>query len=115
MAQIYKQTSATAQKRRDDALNAFFPVPDIKDEDLPQDLRSYPSSSGLLSAQELEIINSDAATLLKQIKERRLTSVAATTAFCKAAAIAQKLVCNVNFPSKVIYAVPNSGSNRPTA
>ncbi|KAI1915163.1 hypothetical protein LOZ61_001839 [Ophidiomyces ophidiicola] len=91
MGQTYKEISAIAQKRRDDALNAFFQVPDIKDEDLPQDLRSYPKTSGLLSAEELEIINSDAETLTRRIKDRTLTSVAATNAFCKAAVIAQKL------------------------
>lgn len=92
MGQTYKEVSAIAQKRRDDALNAFFPIFDIKDEDLPRDLRSYPKTSGLLSAEELEIVNSDAETLIQRIKERTLTSVAATTAFCKAAVIAQKLV-----------------------
>lgn len=93
MPQNYKEISEIAQQRRDDALNAFFKVPKIKEEDLPQDLRSFPASSGLLSAEELEIIRSDAETLLAQIKSRKLTSVAATTAFCKAAVIAQKLVC----------------------
>ena len=96
MLQNYKEISEIAQKRRDDALNAFFSVPDIKEEDLPQDLRPFPASSGLLSAEELAIIHSDAETLIAQIRERKLTSVAATMAFCKAAVIAQKLVCLSN-------------------
>lgn len=93
MPQNYKEISKIARKRRDDALDAFFIVPEIKEEDLPQDLRSYPASSRLLTAEELEIVRSDTETLLKQIRERKLTSFAATTAFCKAAVIAQKLVC----------------------
>ncbi|EER27006.1 Amidase family protein [Coccidioides posadasii C735 delta SOWgp] len=91
MPQTYKEISAIAQKRRDDAINAFFKVPDVREGDLPRDLRSFPKTSGLLSAEELEIINSDAETLLQRIKSRSLTSVAATNAFCKAAVIAQKL------------------------
>jgi amidase len=92
MAPMYQKIAAIAQKRRDDALNAYFPIPDIADEDLPLDLRSYPRTSGLLSAEELDIINSDAGTLLQQMKDRKLTAFAVTSAFCKAAAIAQKLV-----------------------
>jgi amidase len=92
MAPMYQEIAAIAQKRRDDALNAYFPIPDIADQDLPLDLRSYPSTSGLLSAEELDIIRADAGTLLRRMKERKLTSFAVTSAFCKAAAMAQKLV-----------------------
>lgn len=92
MAQTYKEVSAIAQKRRDDALDAFWTIPEVKEDELPNDLRGFPKTSGLLSAQELEIVNTDAPTLLQQIKERKLSSVTITTAFCKAAVIAQKLV-----------------------
>ncbi|ODH22775.1 hypothetical protein ACO22_05464 [Paracoccidioides brasiliensis] len=91
MGQNYKEISAIAQKRRDDALSAFFPIPDVEEESLPRDLRSYPKTSGLLTQNELDIVDADAQTLLQKIKERTLTSVDVTKAFCKAAVIAQKL------------------------
>ncbi|KAK2810984.1 hypothetical protein FQN50_002577 [Emmonsiellopsis sp. PD_5] len=102
----YREASAVAQKRRDDALSAFFPIPEIDEDSLPNDLRSYPQTSGLLTPEEVEIVNSDAETLLKKIKERTLTSVQATTAFCKAAAIAQKLT---NCVTEVLF---NEGLER---
>ncbi|KAF3490850.1 acetamidase [Arthroderma uncinatum] len=91
MGQSYKEISAIARKRRDDAISAFWSIPDIKDDELPQDLRSYPQTSGLLAADELAIVNTDATELLEKIREGRLSSVTITTAFCKAAIIAQKL------------------------
>ncbi|PGH04307.1 hypothetical protein AJ79_07155 [Helicocarpus griseus UAMH5409] len=91
MVQSYKEISAMAQKRRDDALSAFFPIPGIAEDSLPQDLRSYPRTSGLLTQEELDIIDTDAEALLEKIKNRTLTSVQITSAFCKASVIAQKL------------------------
>ncbi|EFQ97015.1 acetamidase [Nannizzia gypsea CBS 118893] len=91
MAQSYTEISAAAKKRRDDALAAFWAIPDIKEDELPRDLRSYPQTSGLLTAEELEIINSDAVVLLEKLRTRQLSSVTITTAFCKATVIAQKL------------------------
>lgn len=91
-AQPWQVESAIAQKRRQNALDAFFPVPAIDEDDLPLDLRSYPKTSGLLTKDELEIIDTDAGTLLAKIKERELTSVAITEAFSKAAVVAQNVV-----------------------
>ncbi|KAK2873896.1 hypothetical protein FQN49_002007 [Arthroderma sp. PD_2] len=91
MGQSYKEISAIAQKRRDDAISDFWSIPDIKDDQLPQDLRSYPQTSGLLTAEELAIVNTDATALLEKIRRGELSSVTITTAFCKAAVIAQKL------------------------
>lgn len=93
MGQCYKEISAAARKRRDDALAAFWSIPDVKEDELPRDLRSYPQTSGLLTTEELEIINSDASVLLEKLRTRKLSSVTITTAFCKATVIAQKLVC----------------------
>lgn len=92
MGQTYKEISVIAQKRRDDLLSAFFPIPDIAEDSLPQDLRSYPKTSGLLTQEELDIVDTDAETLLQKIRDRKLTSVEVTKAFCKASVIAQKLV-----------------------
>jgi amidase len=88
----WKEISVIAQKRRDDALAAAYSIPEISETDLPKDLRTYPKQSGLFTAEELEILELDAVQILQKIKERKLTSVAATKAFSKAAAVAQKLV-----------------------
>lgn len=86
--------SAVAQKRRQSALDTFFKVPPIDDDDLLLDLRTYPKKSGLLSKDELEIVESDADTLLHRIKHRHLSFVEVTKAFSKAAVVAQSLVRN---------------------
>ncbi|OAX79679.1 hypothetical protein ACJ72_05997 [Emergomyces africanus] len=106
MGQTYKEISDVAQKRRDDALSAFFPIPDITEDDLPRDLRLYPKTSGLLSTAELDIVDTDAETLLQKIKDRKLTSVEVTKAFCKASVIAQKLT---NCVTEVLF---NEGLER---
>ena len=82
-----------ARKRRDDQLAAAYPLPPIKEESLPKDLRNYPKDSGLFTQDELEILDMDATTIVQKIRDRKLTSVEATKAFCKAAAGAQQLVC----------------------
>lgn len=91
--------AVTAQKRRQDALDAFFVVPAVNDSDLPLDLRSYPKTSGLLTEDELDIVETDAETLLHRIKDRQLTSVDVTKAFSKMAVVAQNLVCCFLIPS----------------
>jgi amidase len=62
--------------------------------DLPKDdnVFSYPKTSGLLSAQELELTESSATELVAQLAEGKLKSVDVTLAFCKRAALAQQLV-----------------------
>ncbi|EEH05571.1 acetamidase [Histoplasma capsulatum G186AR] len=106
MGQTYKEISAIVQKRRNDSLSAFFPLTDIAEDSLPQDLRSFPKTSGLLSPEELEIVDSDAETLLQKIRERKLTSVDVTNAFCRATVIAQKLT---NCVTEVLF---NEGLER---
>jgi amidase len=92
MAPKYKEISAIAQKRRDDILAAAYALSEIDEESLPKDLRSYPKESGLFTPEELEILDLDAPEIVQRIKDRKLTSVAATKAFSKAAAVAHKLV-----------------------
>ncbi|OJD12229.1 hypothetical protein AJ78_07134 [Emergomyces pasteurianus Ep9510] len=106
MGQTYKEISEVARKRRDDALSAFLPIPDIAEDGLPRDLRSYPKTSGLLTTEELDIVDTDAETLLQKIKDRKLTSVEVAKAFCKASVIAQKLT---NCVTEVLF---NEGLER---
>ncbi|KAI5306008.1 hypothetical protein KEM56_002558 [Ascosphaera pollenicola] len=87
----YRDESAKSQKRRDDKIAAFWQIPDINDDELPNDLTEYARTSGLLSEEEVKIVYTDAVTLVAQLKAKELTSVAVTKAFCKAAVIAQKL------------------------
>lgn len=92
----YKEISAIAQKRRDDLLAASYPLPDFEESSLPQDLRASLKSPGLFTSDELIIIKSDADTILRNIRERKWTSVEVTKAFCKSSAVAQKLVsCDI--------------------
>lgn len=88
----YKEISAVAQKRRDDLLAESYPLPDFEENSLPQDLRAFLKTPGLFTSYELTIIKSDADTILQNIRERKWTSVEVTSAFCKSAAVAQKLV-----------------------
>ena len=47
---------------------------------------------GILTAKELEIINSNAKAILKKYETREWTCLEVTTAFCKSASIAHQLV-----------------------
>lgn len=88
----YKAVAAAAQKRRQDALDAFMTLPTINESALGNDLRPYLLNSGLLTAAEVRIIKTDAYNLVRRMVNRTLTSVEVTTAFCKATVIAQNLV-----------------------
>jgi len=92
MGEKYKEISAIARKRRDDQLAAAYSLPEIDETRLPKDLRNYQKESGLFLPEELEILDMDAVTIVQKIRDRKLTSVEVTKAFCKAAAVAQKLV-----------------------
>jgi amidase len=69
-------------------------------ESLPTEnsVMGYPKTSGIMSAEELDITESSAADLVAKIAAGKLTSVAVTTAFCKRAALAHQLVnCALEF------------------
>lgn len=53
---------------------------------------SIPAESGILTADELAITESNATDLVRDLAAGKLTSVAVTTAFCKRAALAQQTV-----------------------
>lgn len=101
MGEKYKEISAIARKRRDDQLAAAYSLPEIDETRLPKDLRNYQKESGLFLPQELEILDMDAVTIVQKIRDRKLTSVEVTKAFCKAAAVAQKLT---NCVTEVLFA-----------
>lgn len=94
----YKDVSAIARERRDAVLSAFtdfysFTAPEIEESKLSNDLTSYSLKSGYYTTDEIDIIESAAEDILQKIRDRIWTSLEVTKAFCKAAALAQKLVC----------------------
>lgn len=89
----YKEISAIARKRRDTVLSSFYTVPKVEESKLPNNLTSYSVKSGYYTTYEVEIIESEAEDILQKIRDRIWTSLEVTKAFCKAAALAQELVC----------------------
>lgn len=79
---------ASAIAARDATIPAEYILP--KSFKLPQNPSGILESSGLLSAAELAIVNLDATGLASQIASGSVTSVKATTAYIKAAALAQQ-------------------------
>lgn len=59
---------------------------------LPLNIKGIPEKSGLLSTQELKITALDATAIHQGIVSKQFTAVQVTTAFLKAAAIAQQTV-----------------------
>lgn len=88
----YKEISAIARKRRDALLASFHTFPEVAEAKLPQNLTTYPKSSGLFSSEEIEIIESQAEDIIQKIRDKIWTSLEVTKAFCKSAALAQQLV-----------------------
>jgi amidase len=56
------------------------------------DVTGVPHTCGVLTPDELKITETEAPALVKQMLDKKLTSEAVVTAFCKRAAIAQQLV-----------------------
>jgi amidase len=64
----------------------------LKVEPTEDSVMDYPKKSGIMTADELAITESNATDLVAQMAVGKLTSVAVTTAFCKRAALAHQLV-----------------------
>jgi amidase len=92
--QHYKEIAAIALKRREDAIPKELLLPEGSLRNLPRNLTTVPRSSGHFTNEELEIIETDAEEILVKIREKTWTSVEVTKAFCKAAVVAQQLVCS---------------------
>jgi amidase len=93
MGQNYKRIAEIALKRREAAIPDEYLLPKAALTNLPQNLTTIPRTSGHFTIAELEIIESNAEDILLKIKERKWTSLEVTNAFCKAAIVAQQLVC----------------------
>lgn len=92
MAQHYKDVAAIALKRREDAIPREYLLQNPVLESGSRNVTSITRSSGHFTPDELEVIESSAATILSKIQDRTWTSLKVTKAFCKASAVAQQLV-----------------------
>ena len=99
--QDYKEVSAIARKRREANLTAYYQVPQVDEANLPKNLTQYALKSGYYTPEELQIIQSDAEDILKNVASRTWTSLVVAKAFCKAAAYAQELT---NCVTEVLFA-----------
>ena len=93
MGQHYKEIAAIALQRREAAIPKGLLLSEELILKLPRNLTTVPQTSGHFTPQELEIIDTDASGILLRIKQKTWTSLDVTKAFCKAAAVAQQLVC----------------------
>lgn len=93
MGQYYKEIAAIALQRRESAIPRDLLLPEELIRKVPRNLTTVPQSSGHFTPKELRIIETDAAVILLNIKQKIWTSLDVTKAFCKSAAVAQQLVC----------------------
>lgn len=110
MGRHYKEIAATALQRRESSIpkELLLPIESIRK--LPQNLTTVPQCSGHFTPEELEVINTNAQEILLKIKHKTWTALRVTKAFCKAAVVAQQLVCSL-FQNLWIRLM----MNRPTA
>jgi amidase len=92
MGQHYKEIAEIALKRREAAIPKEFLLPESALKNLPLNLTTIPRDSGHFTAEELEIIETNAEDILVNIRNKKWSSLAVTKAFCKASIVAQQLV-----------------------
>lgn len=92
MGQNYKEIAEIAQKRREKAIPQEYLLQGVSTTDLPRNVTGVHSSSGHFTAEELQIIGTEAEGILSNVKERKWTTLEVTKAFCKSAVVAQQLV-----------------------
>lgn len=72
--------------------NAIPPEWRLKTKIDSPNVMNVPINSGILTPEEIQITESSAVELVRQLARGELTSTAVTLAFCKRAALAQQLV-----------------------
>ncbi|KAL1404964.1 hypothetical protein Q8F55_008576 [Vanrija albida] len=97
------EATAAARAARDATIPAEYRLPKSAFP-LPKNPSSVLETSGLLTPAELAIVNLDATALAEEIRARKVTSVDATTAYVKAAALAHQATnCLVElFPAEAL-------------
>jgi amidase len=92
MGQNYKEIATIALARRKAAIPTQYLLPSEYLQNLPRNLTSVPKDSKHFTAEELEIIEAEAADIIEKITTRTWTSTEVTKAFCKASVVANQLV-----------------------
>lgn len=92
MGHHYKEIATIALKRRETSIKKEFLLPETALKNPPRNLTTVPRDSGHFTVEELEIIESNAETILLNIRVQKWTSLVVTKVFCKAAIVAQQLV-----------------------
>jgi len=108
----YKEISAIARKRRDSSIATYYSVPELDESNLPNNLTTYSFKCGYYTTEELDIIQCEAEHILEKIRDRVWTSVEVTKAFCKASALAQKLVSTARDVFGDVDALPDQLCHR---
>ena len=87
----YKKLAAQELKRQDSTFPKwYFELPDAPADVL--DVTGLPEKSGILSAKDIEITNSDGYGVVEAIRNKKWTCVDVIEAFSKRALLAQKYV-----------------------
>jgi amidase len=88
----YKTLAAQELKRRDSTFPQwYFELPDAPEDVL--DVTPLPVKTGILSAKDIEITESDGFGVVEAIRNKKWTCVEVIEAFSKRALLAQKYVC----------------------
>jgi amidase len=91
----YKKLAAQELERRDSTFPKwYFDLPDAPEDVL--DVTVLPEKSGILSAKDIEITNSDGYGVVQAIRNKKWTCVEVIEAFSKRALLAQKYVSHSN-------------------
>lgn len=95
----YKEISAIARKRRDANIAAYYQVPKVDLDTLPNSLTDYAlNQSDFYNPAELDYLQADAATILDNIAARKWTALEVAKVYCKASAFAQQLTNCITEP-----------------
>ena len=97
----YKEISAIAQKRRAASLEAYYQLPTVDVESLPNNLTAHAFQTDYYTNSEKQIIQTDAVSIVNNIRGKTWTAVEVTKAFCKASALAQSML---NCLTEILYA-----------
>ncbi|KAB5518012.1 amidase signature domain-containing protein [Coniochaeta sp. 2T2.1] len=88
----WSKVATEARARLADSIPAEWRIaPDKLPPDTQLDVTSFPAESGILSQLELDITDSFATDIVRNLASGKWTSLEVTTAFCKRAAIAHQL------------------------
>lgn len=89
----WKEIAEAEKSRIDNSIPQEWRVSIAEDK---TNFETLPRYSKILTASEIEITESPAENLVRELATGKLTSVAVTTAFCKRAALAHQLVSHIS-------------------